>query len=136
MGSHIVKYNSVNEFCEEMKKDTLLIDRGIFRVTKLYTASRASPNIDHLSVVSTYSVECQIVKLEYYCGDIWGIQEQDEKRYKAAEEAISIISNTAAGLEGIEIRCGILLNLSHSGNQALVGLLSTSGGEGASFPLP
>lgn len=104
----IVNFNSIDEYCEEIKKDAKFIDRGIVRVTNLFKSSKASPNIEHLSVVSTYSVKNQIVRLECYCGDVWGMPGQDDKRYTAAEEACKKIKETVAMLVGIEIRNGVL----------------------------
>lgn len=104
----IVKFNSVDEFCEELKKDAKLIDRGIVRVTQLYKSSRVSPNIQMLSVLATYSVNGQLVRLECPCGDLWNIQGEDSKRYAVAGEHIKQITDLVGTLEGLQVRNGTL----------------------------
>ena len=56
-----------------MEKDATEVDRGIIRVINLFETSRLSPNIRHVTVVSTFSMKGQVVRLERYCGDVWQI---------------------------------------------------------------
>jgi len=103
-----VNYNSPEEFCEEMEADKDAIDRRIVRVTFLREASKLSPNIFHISVIASYSVDGQIVKLQRYCGDIWKMnQEQDDKVWGKANEIAKAITDKALALF-LEVRPGSL----------------------------
>src|SRR5881628_1875752 len=73
----VVKFNTPGEFLAELKQDCQQIDRGIVRVTNLYRGSTVSPSLHHLSVVATARVGRDLVRLDYYCGDLWQIGEQD-----------------------------------------------------------
>lgn len=104
----IVKFNSTEEFCEELRKDAFKVDRGIVRVTNLFRVSGLSPSIRHLIVVATYSAEGQVVKLERYCGDIWGInKEADDKVLSKAQAFHDFIISTCQEL-CLELRAGTL----------------------------
>jgi len=105
-----VKFNMVKEFCEEILNDKDNIDRKIVRVTKSFTPSRMSPNIHIVSLLAGYSVSNQLVYLNRYCGEIWGINTESDK--KIADKAeVGIDEITSVCLEaGLEIRAGLLEN--------------------------
>lgn len=101
-----VKFNQVEEFCEELEKDAPLIDRQIVRCSKLWETSKLSPNIRHLSFLATCTVKGQLVELRRYCGDIWGINlEADERVEDKAKETNKTIDKVC-GLLKLEVRAG------------------------------
>ena len=103
-----VKFNSLAKFCQEMEADKDAIERRIVRITWLREGSKLSPNISHISVLSPYTVQGQIVKLVRYCGDIWRInQEGDDKVWAKAEEISKGITDKAKALQ-LEVRSGSL----------------------------
>jgi len=103
-----IKFNSVTEFCEEMEKDQHEIDRGIVRITNLYQKSKLSPNIHDLTVLASFSVKGQVIRLERYCGQIWEINtEADQKILERADEIQSLIEHECREA-GLEVRAGSL----------------------------
>ena len=102
------KFNVVEEFCAEIENDAPEIDRGIVRITDMSRGSTVSPNIRHIFAMATYSVAGQVVRLECYCGDVWGInQETDKKVYEKAEKIRQTVAMTCENL-GLQRRAGIL----------------------------
>lgn len=103
-----VLFNRVNEFCMELKKDSPKIDRSIVRATVRYKISTISPNIQHVFAMATYSVEGQVVELDHYCGDIWGINDTaDQKVLDIAKAHLLKVEDTVKTF-GCEIRSGHL----------------------------
>ncbi len=99
-----VLFNDVGEFLEELAKDTP--DRKIVRITNLFKNSSFSPNIKLLSVIASYTVQGQLVRLERYCGDIWEInEEQDNKIYERAQKVHAEIKEKCEEI-GCEVRAG------------------------------
>lgn len=104
----VVKFNVVEEFCQELEKDVARVYRKIVRLTNQFRASRLSPMIQHVIVVSTYAADGQIIKLERYCGDIWGInQEQDDGVLEKASTIHRQIEEACAKLD-LQVRPGCL----------------------------
>ena len=113
----IVRLNQVEEFCDELRREEGNIERRIVRVTNLYTQSKMAISIKHVQVIVTFLVcafahawppaEAQIVRLERYCGDIWGIHEQDQPVLDRAASATKKIEEVCQEL-GLEIRPGII----------------------------
>jgi hypothetical protein len=73
-----------------------------------------STNIRTLTVVSSYAVQNSlgrikdIVKLEYYCGDLWGDKETwEQKILDKADKAQNKVEFVCDAL-GLEIRAGML----------------------------
>ncbi len=99
-----VTFNHTDEFLEELQKDRAMIDRGIVRVTNQFVHSATSP-IRFAHAVATYSVDGQVVKLDRYCGELWGIEREDAKT-KAELEATQELVRKAC--DGLEVRAGIL----------------------------
>ena len=103
-----VKFNSPEEFCHEMEKDKAKIDREIVRTTSKYVVSKMSPHIHHVFALATYSVNGQIVEMEKYCGDTWGVnKDSDREVLDKSTETLAAIEETA-GHCGCEVRSGIL----------------------------
>ena len=82
------------------------IDRNIVRITNRFERPSISPNIHHVTVVATYSVAGQVVRLECYCGDIWGTDEDDPVLGKAGKVQMDI--QEACDRNLIEVRAGLL----------------------------
>lgn len=103
-----VKFNMVTEFAEEIKKDAEHIDRNIVRVTQSFKQSELSPKIKLVYFIGTYSVDGQVVKLERYCGDVWGVSEDADKVVlDKADMAMGDVEKLCKAL-GIDCRAGIL----------------------------
>lgn len=106
----IVKFNNVDEFCEELEKDAaaVAVDRNIVRLTNLFTISSPLPNVRHVKVLANYSVQGQIVRLEHYCGDLWGMNnDQDNKVLERAGNAQMTVKAACDRLF-LELRAGAL----------------------------
>jgi phage host-nuclease inhibitor protein Gam len=104
-----VKFNSVAEFCQELKKDAGKVERGILRTTKQTQMSSMSPNIHYVFALASYSIEGQIVELRKFCGEIWHIREdEDKKSWDKAEAVLKEIEDLVQGIAGVEIRAGHL----------------------------
>lgn len=103
-----VQFNEVEEFMEELDKDKTKIDRGIIRTTIRYVNTTGSPNIKSVIACSTYSVEGQVIELNEYCGDVWGLNnELDKAVVNIAEKFMTLIEETATEY-GLDLRHGIL----------------------------
>lgn len=120
----IVKFNSVDEFLGELRKTKKcdfypqpLVWPPIVRLTYLHKKSSLSPNIEHLFVISTFSLinwidndkfTEAIVKLEAFCGDTWNINgETNEKVRERAETMARQIEDACKELL-YEVRNGVL----------------------------
>lgn len=112
----ILKFNSVDEFLEELKKSQPC--PTIVRVTFLFTPSSLSPNIRHLSVVSTFLLRGwvgaeqrpveDIVRLDKFCGDTWGLNGEEDKKVQDRAEAIFKLIEDVCKKLGYEVRAGVL----------------------------
>ncbi len=106
-----VKFNVVAEFCQELKHDgdAGKVERGILRTTKLTQMSTISPNIHYVFALASYSVEGQIVEFRKFCGEIWHIRDdEDKKAWDKAEAILKEIEDLVQGIAGIEVRAGCL----------------------------
>ncbi len=104
-----VKFNSVQEFCQELKKDAANVDRGIIRTTKLTQMSTMSPNIHYVFALASYSIQGQIVEFKKFCGDIWGVnKDADEEVYEKAEKILKEIEDLVQGIQGVDVRAGVM----------------------------
>lgn len=109
-----VKFNVVNEFIHELKKQyplgaAAVSPAPILRLTGQMKVSGSSPNIKHFSIVATFLSHDEpgaIILLDYYCGDLWGIPPKDDPVIEAGEKAKKDIE-LAAGILGIEVRAGV-----------------------------
>jgi len=106
----IVKFTSPEEFCQEIEKDAnaKAIGRGIVRCTIRHATSRLSPMILHVDAIATYSVGGQIIKLDHYCGDIWQLNTDDDKKvFDKAKACLSSVEEKCKALD-LQVRSGIL----------------------------
>lgn len=102
-----VRFNDVEEFLAELEHDRERIDRGIVRVTKTLTQTAQLP-IQQLAVVATARVGDTVVRLERYCGDLWGKEfPQDAETHERAEKVMRKLEDACRGM-GLEVRAGIL----------------------------
>ena len=107
----VVKFNNPGEFLAELKQDCQQIARGIVRVTSLYRGSTVSPSLHHLSVVATARVGRDLVRLDYYCGDLWQIGDQDsphDQHVMERGQRISRALQDGCSQLGLEVRAGVL----------------------------
>lgn len=104
-----VLFNQVEEFTAELEKDAGKVERGIVRLTKIFEGTKISPNIHHVSVFSTYTVEGQLITLKRYCGDIWEMEQgRDEEEVIAkADGYIELIEEACKRLK-LEVRAGAI----------------------------
>jgi len=105
----MVRFNDVNEFLENLDKDRDLVDRRIVHVTNLYRASKLTASIQHLSVLATARISGEIVRLEVYCGDLWGITHQDEPVLAKADRVKGDLMEGAGSLD-LDIRAGMIVD--------------------------
>lgn len=104
----LTKFNVVEEFCAEIENDAPEIDRGIVRITGVDRRSSSFANTHSIYAVASYSVNGQIVILESYCGEVWGInKETDQKVYAREKEIRDAVAGTCDAL-GLKKRAGIL----------------------------
>lgn len=113
----LVRFNSVEEFCDELRKEKGNIQRRIVRVTNLYIPTRLTPNIQYVSVLSTFIAGPfldaaprageTIVRLEHHCGDIWSRGGTDVEALKKAEEVTKTIEKVCQEL-GLDVRSGVI----------------------------
>lgn len=107
----VVKFSDVDEFCRELAKDTP--DRHIVRVTSRLKTASFSPNVRHVLVVATCAVtrpgdeHAEIVRLEEYVGDVWGIGQADEITLEKAEEAKTRLESKCRQMD-MDVRGGMV----------------------------
>ncbi len=106
----IVKFNDPGEFIEELKREygqPGIAEPVILRLTTLTSMSSMSPNIHHVSVVATFKdSRGDVVKLEKYVGDVWGLG-QDDKVWETVKKLHEFITTTSQEF-GIDVRAGVL----------------------------
>lgn len=104
----IIKFNYQYEFIEELKK--VKLEQPLVRLTNLQRHSEKIAPLRSLFIVSTAkTVNGDIVKLERYCGQLWGIEQEVKEDKKAWEQAESIHSQIKKACEALklEVRAGI-----------------------------
>ena len=102
-----VQFSDPEDFLEELEQDKERVERKIIRLCFMYAPSKVSPNIRHLSVVATALGEGQVIRLRYYCGDVWNIESQDKAVQDEAEKVKKQIADGCARL-GLEVRGGTI----------------------------
>lgn len=106
-----VKFNSVDEFVDELRFDTKVVEPPPFRILRLTNLMRDTNTlpIRHLSVLATIKSlrsPDDIIRLERFCGQIWGIASEDESTYKRSETIFQAIEAACKELN-IEVRPGM-----------------------------
>lgn len=103
----VVKFNSPAEFVEELKADAEKVDRGIVRVTQQFASSNLSPNVRSASIVATARIGDQIIRLDRYCGDLWGMDSADEAVQRKLSDVMMFIDNAVTSF-GLTVRPGVI----------------------------
>ncbi len=102
----IIKFNFQDEYINELKKAKL--EQPIVRLTNLQRHSEKIAPLRSLFVVSTAkAANGDIIKLERYCGQLWGIEKEDERAWQKAAGIHSDIQEACLALK-LEVRAGIL----------------------------
>jgi len=102
-----VRFNVPDEFLAELEKYQPLIHRGIVRITHLYRDSKLSPIIRHLSVVATTRIGDDVVRCEWYCGDLWQMEDNDKKVTAKAAQIRQELEDGCTRL-ALQVRAGIV----------------------------
>jgi hypothetical protein len=102
-----VRFSIPDEFLAELEKDQPLVHQGIVRITHLYRDSTLSPVICHLSVVATTRIGDDVVRCEYYCGDLWQMEDSDKKVMAKAAHIRRELEEGCARL-ALHVRAGIV----------------------------
>ncbi len=117
----IIKFNDPGEFLDELKKEyptsfsetknmAPVIHNPILRLTKLHRASSVSPNIHLIVALATIKSRDgqDIIRLERYMGDDWGLGKQSPPNtLEATEKLLKELEQGAREL-GLEVRAGML----------------------------
>ncbi|MBA7520395.1 hypothetical protein ES705_12491 [subsurface metagenome] len=102
----IIRFSFQDEYINELKKAKL--EQPIVRLTNLKRPNEKIAPLHSLCVVSTAkAANGDIIKLERYCGQLWGIERDDEKVWKQAASVHSDIQEACLALK-LEVRAGIL----------------------------
>ncbi|MBA7586491.1 hypothetical protein ES708_28493 [subsurface metagenome] len=102
----LVMFNFQDEYINELKKAKL--EQPIVRLTNLQRPIEKIAPLRSLSVVSTAkAANGDIIKLERYCGQLWGIETDDEKSWRLAASVHSDIQEACLALK-LEVRAGVL----------------------------
>lgn len=107
-----VKFTSAGEFIDELNKEfgesanAPIPVLNILRLTNLFSPIPNLAPIRSLTVVATFKVRGEIIRLNRYCGQIWDIEHTDEDTYQRAEAVHKQIKEATSSL-GIEVRAGI-----------------------------
>ncbi len=106
----VVKFNDVDEFCQELAKDTP--DRHIVRMTYLFKPSSFSSHMRHVLVVATCAVtrpgaSVQIVRLEKYIDDLWGAGDLDEQVMEKGHEVRTKLEGLCRQMN-LDVRGGVV----------------------------
>ena len=103
-----VKFTDAAEFVAELTLDGNLVERGIVRLTVVTRPARevVLPEMRHLSVVATALVGGHIVRMDRYCGKLWGVPDADTKVAALAREVQELIEGFCEEA-GLEVRAGL-----------------------------
>jgi len=101
----IIKFNAADEFVEELKKEPLA--KPVVRLTYLRKANDKIAPLNSLFIVATAkAADGDLIKLEHYCGALWGVGPEDDKTQHHGEDVHRYIENHCADLH-LEVRSGI-----------------------------
>ena len=97
----VIKFNNDNEFLAELERERPLKP---VRITYIKQTAGNMPST-RISVVATAkSKDGDLIKLEYYCGDIWrGVQDEVQK---LAEDVFHRVKKLCEDM-GLEVRAGL-----------------------------
>jgi hypothetical protein len=101
-----VVFTEPGEFVAELARDHSrgLVERGIVRVTKV---GRPAMNgtITRVTVEAAAIVDSRCVRLRCPCGDLWGIDGEDQVQRRASELVRELESQLLDS--GLELRAGL-----------------------------
>jgi len=101
----IIKFHYPDEFIDELKKEPLA--KPVVRLTNLRRTSEKFAPLASLIVVATAkAADGDIIRLEHYCGQLWGHKEEDEKTWALAKNIGDHIRDVCKNLK-LEVRAGI-----------------------------
>ena len=100
----LVKFNFQDEYIEELKKAKL--EQPIVRLTNLQRYESAAPLRSLLVICTAKAANGDIIKLQHFCGTLWGIDSQDEQVWQRAEVIHSQIKEACEALK-LEVRAGV-----------------------------
>jgi len=101
----LIKFNAADDFVEELKKEPLA--KPMVRLTYLRKANEKIAPLASLYVVATAkAADGDIIRLDHYCGALWGIGQEDEKTHRHAEAVNIYIKDHCKDLH-LEVRAGI-----------------------------
>ena len=108
MNMATVKFTDAAEFTAELGKDWGLVERAIVRLTTVTRPAREVdiPELRHVSVVATALVDGRIVRLDRYCGQLWGVPEGDKQVLELAGQVQRLIEEFCVEA-GLEVRAGV-----------------------------
>lgn len=96
-----IKFSTVEDFLDELKRDKEKIERNIVRVNFERAGTKFSPNIWNVFLRAECIIAGHIVELRSFCGDLWG------HGMKADEETKRIFDDRRKHLEEELARLGI-----------------------------
>ena len=100
-----IKFSFQDEYLEELKKAKL--EQPVVRLTNLQRLSEKFAPLRHLQVISTAkAANGDIIRLERYCGQLWGIEREDKEVWGRAEQVHKEIKEACDFLK-LEVRAGI-----------------------------
>ncbi len=101
----VIRFNYPDEYIEELKKESL--EKPIVRLTNLQRPIEKVAPLRSLSVVSTAKAATgDIIRLEHYCGQLWGLGKEDKRIWERAEAIHEEIKKACQDLD-LEVRAGI-----------------------------
>jgi len=101
----LIKFNYPDEFIEELKKEPLA--KPVVRITNLRRLNEKWAPLASLTVVATAkAADGDIIRLDHYCGSLWGHKEEDEKAWEHAKATGDEIRDACSKLN-LEVRAGI-----------------------------
>lgn len=109
-----ILFNHPDEFVEELGKSPVPDDQ-VLRLTRVFKTSHLRP-ITHLHVVSTFTRRGQVVRLDDYVGDLWGLSDQDKAVHGRAEAVEKKIEDAAKALL-LDVRGGLYRNADTNGSK-------------------
>ncbi len=104
-----IKFSSVIDFIEELKKDKDKIERGIVRVNFERAGTQFSPNIWNVFLRAECIIAGNIVELRSFCGDLWGHGSMSDDRTKRTfDDKRKQLEEELAGMGITDIRGGAI----------------------------
>jgi len=101
----LISFTYPDEFIEELTKEPLA--KPVVRLTYLRKANEKIAPLTSLFIVGTAkTADGDLIKLQHYCGALWGHGQEDEKTQEHANDTYKHIEDTCRELH-LEVRAGI-----------------------------